>query len=118
MVPASGHRGGRLSGHRQRIVRVLHGVAPFGRRRYENRNSTTGGGKREAVSAPTFHFLLPASRHMTRPTKTWLMALGVFAAYLLVAVIVCLAFKLHPPPLRPLVIPLGILAVIIADDLL
>src|SRR5258706_9761999 len=79
------------------MVRVFQGVAQCGGRGYENRNSTTGGGKRETVSAPTFHFLLPASRHMTPPTKTWLMALGVFPAYLLLAGFVYLPLPLYCP---------------------
>lgn len=55
---------------------------------------------------------------MSRPTKTWLMGLGVFVAYLLVAVIVAFAFKLHGPRLWPMVITLTVLGLISAGILL
>ncbi|MGH9889552.1 MAG: hypothetical protein ACREBE_28730, partial [bacterium] len=55
---------------------------------------------------------------MTRPTKTWLIALGVFAAYLLVAAIVAFAFKLHGAKLWQLIIVLAVLGLISAGLLL
>ena len=51
---------------------------------------------------------------MTRPTKTWLIALGVFAAYLLVAVILVFALKLHGPKMWQMVVTLAVLGLVSA----
>src|SRR5580765_946750 len=92
--------------HRQRTIRVLHTFSSLRDHRHQNGDDTTERGKRDGV------------RHMTRPVKTWLTALGVFAAYLLVAVIVALAFRLHGPRLWPMVILLAVLDLISAGILL
>src|SRR3954465_6215488 len=55
---------------------------------------------------------------MKRSTKTWLMALGVFIAYLLVAVVIALALKLHGSKLWITVSALGVLGLISAGILL
>lgn len=55
---------------------------------------------------------------MKRSTKTWLIALGVFAAYLVLAVIVAFALKLQGPKLWPLVISLAVLGLVSAGILL
>ncbi|HEY9227966.1 MAG TPA: hypothetical protein VIP11_15015, partial [Gemmatimonadaceae bacterium] len=55
---------------------------------------------------------------MTRRTKTWLIALGVFTAYVLLAVLVAFALKLHGPKLWQLIITLTILGLLSAGILL
>ncbi len=55
---------------------------------------------------------------MTRQTKTLLLGIGVFAAYILVAVILALALKLHGIQLRQITILLAFLGLVSAGLLL